>query len=303
MKGKMIGFLATIVLPIALFLVSPYWSAYFSDKKELSYEILLKRQLTNIDSAEKNWPGIKISYEGVDVSTGSFLTLAITNTGKLPIKREDFDSPILIHIPEKDSIVSFQTAFAFPSNLDVTLTRSKEGLAAAPLLLNPGDRFVVEVFSRIPLEITDVTSRVVGLPKITLVKPEKRSGFDITIASPTDFGNPAPAPIGTLPGALVFLLTHVMLIGSLLSITSAKQKQNLTARAVFITSALVQYLIAIASLKYTLLYLKEILEFSKTVSFLILMASTLLSALAGAYIKKRLLSDSPPAGFKVPFKF
>ncbi|WP_139833019.1 MULTISPECIES: hypothetical protein [unclassified Pseudomonas] len=302
MKGKMIGFFATIVLPIALFLISPYWSAYFSDKKELSYEVLLQRQLANIESAEKSWPGIQISYQGIDVSTGSFLTLAITNTGKLPIKREDFDSPILIHIPAKDSIISFQSAFASPSNLDVTLTRSKEGLAAAPLLLNPGDRFVIEIFSRVPLEISDVTTRVVGLSKITQVKPEKRTGFDITIASPSDFGKPVTQPISTIPGWLVFLLTHLMLIGSLLSVTSAKQKQNWGARAVFLTFAVVHYLVAISSLKFTLLYFTDILEWNKSLSFVILMASTFVSALAAVFIRNRLLLKISAGGFKFPFK-
>ncbi|MFU2326631.1 hypothetical protein [Pseudomonas sp. NFX98] len=290
MNGKVIGFLATIVLPILLYLISPYWSAYFSDKKELSYEVLLKRQITNLDASEKSWPGITISYQGIDVSTGSFLTLAITNTGKLPIKREDFDSPILIHISEKESIISFQSIFAFPANLDVVLTRVKEGLAAAPLLLNPGDSFVIEIFSRVPLEVSDVTSRVVGLPKINQIKQEKRTGFDITLASNSDIGKSAKNPVSNIPGWVNFIITHLMLIGSLLSITSAKRAHNWIGKVFFVSSSLVHYLIAIASLQLTVVYLTEALEIHKAVSFIILMATTVISAMVAYFVRRNVLN-------------
>jgi hypothetical protein len=286
MNGKIIGFLATVLLPIILFLLSPYWSAYFSDKKELSYEIVLKRQLTNLDSSEKTWPGIQISYQGVDVSTGSFLTLSITNSGKLPIKREDFDSPILIHIPEKESIVSFQSIFALPSNLDVTLSRVKEGLAVAPLLLNPGDRFVIEIFSRVPLEIADVSTRVVGLPKISRTQPEKQTGFNITLAPTLEFGKTTEKPISNIPAWVSFLLTHTMLIGSLLSITSFQYKKSLAEKALYLYFSLVLYVVAIISLKMTLTYFAEVLELNKTLSFTILMATTGLSVALAYFIRR-----------------
>lgn len=67
---KYLSILPTVILPIALFVFSPYWGAYFSDKKDLSYEVIDQRELTNLYTKESAWPGIKILYEDQNVSTG-----------------------------------------------------------------------------------------------------------------------------------------------------------------------------------------------------------------------------------------
>lgn len=263
MRTKIFGILATFILPIALFIFSPYWSAYFSDKKQLSYEVLLKRELTNLGSSESNWPGIKISYEGQDVSTGSFVTLAITNTGKLPIKREDFDSPITILISEPDLIMSSKTTFSSPNNLDVALTKVKDGISVAPLLLNPDDQFFIEIFSKSALDITGIRSRIVGLASITPAQPEAQSGFYIGISSvkPKEAGS--KNPISNIPFWLVLLLSNVLLIASLLHTWTGTGQNNIGASIIVFGFGVLMYAMSLAGYALSVSYLIEVLDLKK----------------------------------------
>lgn len=111
MDYKKLGLIfSSIILPIVLFVVSPLWGSLFTDKKELSYKTLSKRDISTSSSLSEQWPDIQISYLGKDVSKGSFLTIVIVNTGKIPIKSEDFERPITIHLSNSASVISSKVA-------------------------------------------------------------------------------------------------------------------------------------------------------------------------------------------------
>ena len=287
MKNKIFSMVATFILPIALFVFSPYWGAYFSDKKELSYEILGKRELTNLGSVESAWPGIKILYEGQDVSTGSFLTLAIINTGKLPIKREDFDSPIILHIPDTDSVLSSKSIYSNPPNLDVNVAKIKEGIAIAPMLLNPGDRFFVEIFSKSPLALNDVTSRIVGIPSLSKAKPEPRSGFYVGFSSLVLSDKSSKNPISSVPFWMVFALTHLLLIGTLIIIWAGICQTTVGAKVITFAFSALTYILALAGFTLCISYFVEILDFKKWPGLIILMCSVLMSAYIATWLRRR----------------
>lgn len=287
MKGKLYSILATLILPIALFVISPYWGSYFSDKKELSYEVLAQRELTNLGSATTAWPGIKILYQDQDVSTGSFLTLAITNTGKLPIKREDFDNPIVVHVPDSNSLLSYKTIYSHPSNLDITLSKVKEGFKIAPMLLNPGDSFFIEIFSKSPLEIKDVTSRIVGIPNISQEEPESHSGFYIGLSSLGQSKQASEGLMSSIPFWLVFAVTHVLLIGTLLNVWIFQNQTTIVEKAsTFIFSA-VTYLLSLAGFTLSVSYFVEVLNIKKWPGLAILIGSIMISALVANSLRRR----------------
>ena len=287
MNNKILGFLATFILPIALFVFSPYWGAYFSDKKELSYEILGKRELTNLGSTESTWPGIKFVYDGQDVSTGSFLTLAIINSGKLPIKREDFDSPIIVHISDSDSVLLSKPTYSNPSNLDVALTKVKEGIAIAPMLLNPGDRFLIEIFSKTRLELTDVTSRIVGIPSLSQAVPERRSGFYVGLSELALSEKSPISPIPNIPFWLVFALTHILLIGALLNVWAFVRETSIGAKVIILVMTTVMYALSLVGFTLCISYFVEILDLKKWPGLAILVGSILTSGYVSTQLRRR----------------
>ncbi len=287
MKNKILSVLATFILPIALFIFSPYWSAYFSDKKELSYEVLSTRELTNLESLDKTWPDIKISYDGVDVSTGTFLTLAITNSGKLPIKREDFDSQIFIYIPDSAAIVSYKATFASPTNLDIKLGKFEKGITVDRLLLNPGDRFFIEIFSKNPVVVADVKSRIVGLPAITKAQPEPRAGFYVGI-SPTNSATKAlTPPIAHIPYWSACAITYILLTGTFLLIWAAIKNKDLIAKITIFFFASVTYCLALASVSLSTSYFIDILEVNKWLTFVIQIFLTAASVYIAEFMRRK----------------
>ncbi|SEC87210.1 hypothetical protein [Pseudomonas kilonensis] len=290
MKSKILGALASFILPIALFIFSPYWSAYFSDKKELSYEVLSTRELTNLDSLDRTWPDIKISYGGIDVSTGSFLTLAIANTGKLPIKREDFDSPISIHISNSESVLSYKTVFSTPANLDVKLSKTQNGLAVSSLLLNPGDRFFIEIFSRSPVMISGVSSRIVGLPAITKAKPEPRSGFYVAISPIERSTKASRLPISHIPFWLTWAVTHILLVGTMLAIWACIRHSGVIAKVLLFLFAAVTYLLTMGGVSMCIAYFIDILDINKWVSMASMMLSTFMSVYISNFLRRKIFS-------------
>lgn len=287
MKNKILTALATFVLPIALFIFSPYWSAYFSDKKELSYEVLSTRELTNLESLDETWPDIKISYNGVDVSTGSFLTLSITNTGKLPIKREDFDSQIFIVIPDSTAIVSFKPTSASPTNLDIKLDKFEKGITVEKLLLNPGDRFFIEIFSKTPIAVADVNSRIVGLPSITKAKTEKRAGFYVGILPTNSTTKALRPPIPHIPYWCALPITYILLIGTFLLIWAAIRNTNITPKITIFFFAGVTYCLALAALSLSTSYFTEVLKINKWLSFAVQLFFTLASVYIALFLRRR----------------
>ncbi|WP_076383338.1 hypothetical protein [Pseudomonas sp. A214] len=286
MKNKIFSILATFILPIALFIFSPYWGAYFSDKKQLSYELLGKRGLTNLGSIESAWPGIKILYEDQDVSTGSFLTLAITNTGKVPIKREDFDSPIIARVVDSVPVLSYKITYSNPANLDIALSKVKEGISIAPMLLNPGDRFVVEIFSKAPLEIVDVTSRIVGIPNLSQTVPEPRTGFYVGLSSLAFTQNSSNLPFNNIPFWIVFALANILLIGTLLNLWFVILQPSKIAKITLSCFTTVIYALSIGAYTLCISYFVEILDLNKWLGLTILLSSITLSGYGATMLRR-----------------
>lgn len=287
LKNKILTALATFILPIALFIISPYWSAHFSDKKELSYEILSTRELTNLDSLDQTWPDIKISYNGVDVSTGSFLTLAITNTGKLPIKREDFDSQIFIDIPDSAAIVSFKATYSSPGNLDIKLGRFEKGITVDKLLLNPGDRFFIEIFSKNPIVVTDVNSRIVGLPAIIKAQTEPRAGFYVGITPTNSATKALSPPIAHIPYWSASVITYILFTSIFLLTWAALRNTDIIAKITIFFFAGVIYILALAGLNLSTSYFLDILQVSKWSGIAIQIFFTLISVCIAEFLRRR----------------
>lgn len=256
MDYKKLGLLfSSIILPIVLFVVSPLWGSLFTDKKELSYKTLSKRDISTSSSLSEQWPDIQISYLGKDVSKGSFLTIAIVNTGKIPIKSEDFERPITVHLSDSASVISSKVVELNPTNLEVKIHSTTEGISIEKLLLNPDDGFEIQIFSSAPLKVLDVTTRASGLSKLVELIPEDRSGFYVKYSSLSEIGKTLEQNIFVISMPITILFTLILQIAFLFNIWNFFLSPSKVSKAVYFSLSATFYTLMLSGVKMILTYI------------------------------------------------
>lgn len=176
-KKKTFNILIIVVLPVIMFIASPYWSQYTSKPKQLTYDIFAKRELGTRDIRSGSWPEVKYQYNDKVLDSGFMIYVTIENTGGAPIARSDFDAPIEVHINDAPSIIDGRVTLKSPENLPVELARSSSGLIIKPLLLNPGDSFVIEILGSKDFDISNIESRISGIDSIVKSEPAGVEGL------------------------------------------------------------------------------------------------------------------------------
>ncbi|VVP44150.1 hypothetical protein [Pseudomonas fluorescens] len=282
----------SVLFPLVLFTASPWWGAFFTDKKELSYQTLLKRDISADEKISEQWPGIAISYEGKDVSKGSVLTLEISNTGKVPIQRVDFDSSIIIHVSDASSIISYKVLDSSPANLGVTVSTVKEGLGVDKLLLNPGEGFLLQIFSIAPLKILDVTARVSGISEVTEVKQVERNGVYVKYVSSVDFGRTMEKQIFSIPLSIIILGSIASLLGTLINAAQAIATDKYLGKAVYGCISATLYLATLTGLKLLMTHGQQV-GMNKYFLATLISVSALIIAGSSFYLRNRINTPNP----------
>lgn len=122
-KEKIYNFIGVIALPLALFLVSPYWNSIFSEKKSLEYQVLNKFHLREEDdnALTKNWPKLKLIYNSSTIDDATVIKFSLTNSGDIPIRAGDFEGNLIIETDSPDNILEYSIRKTCPTNLSPKL--------------------------------------------------------------------------------------------------------------------------------------------------------------------------------------
>ena len=161
-----------IVAILALiFAVYAYLRNKASSRKALSYNF----SSTELTRGGTGFAGLELVYEGRPIYAPSIVNVTIVNSGNVPIQRNDFEQPIKILFTGQivdEELFAYHVSDREPKELPVSCTllgtgRAVEtGILVDPLLLNPGDKFVVAVLiSEFSREL-EVTARIVGVRSI-----------------------------------------------------------------------------------------------------------------------------------------
>lgn len=187
MDNSKLGFwVGIVILPILLLLISPLWSSYFKGDKSLQYRITSHYQISG-DTAEYNdWPDLKVLHIGREVIDANFFSIEITNTGDIPITKDDFHEPITFSFDEKSTVKGFRKIRSTPENLMVKGNPSESSLSISPLLLNPGDSFSIEIFVSGDSVISPPTARITGVSTLTETDESHSTGLLIEKVSSSD---------------------------------------------------------------------------------------------------------------------
>jgi hypothetical protein len=204
-----------------VFILTPFWTSRFSEKKNLEYSVNDKTYMNNETSVAptKDWPDKRVTYKGRNVKDATFSTVTFTNTGQIPIKAEDFDRSVTFNTSKPNSLLAFRLVGKFPSNLKPELALSAKGLVLKPLLLNPGDSFIVQIFCSSDSTLDSVDGRIAGLRQITEYKQEKYSGLSIENVAAQEFGRTIQKPLLRLPSYVVIGTTFSCITLAVLALT------------------------------------------------------------------------------------
>lgn len=132
-----------------------------SYSKSISYEIIAKTSLVNVAStSDKN--RIRIFLDKKLIRNADLLLVKISNTGLLPIKTNDFESPLILSLGESARILDSEIYNFSPADLQIAYSTEKREIKVDPLLLNPKDSFTIKIIAE-SLSTIELSGRIVGV--------------------------------------------------------------------------------------------------------------------------------------------
>jgi len=124
------------------------WATYDVFHKTQQFKDLQIVTLADTSLVEiKNdvYSDIKISYKDRGINNLSLLQLKVESIGTEPILIVDYIQPISISFPRKAEIIESIIIDSEPRNINAQVIVENNSVSIKPLLLNPGDRFVIKL--------------------------------------------------------------------------------------------------------------------------------------------------------------
>lgn len=151
------------ILTLATIIILPIMSRR---TKKLAFEVEydLPLLLLEDDVPER----LHVTYDGEIVKDVYLIMIKIKNSGRLPIRSSDFESPICISFGESTSILSAEIAETEPEGLAVTTRIKDQVIEIPPSLINNGDSFTIKIIASgySGDEDISVSGRIAGIKEI-----------------------------------------------------------------------------------------------------------------------------------------
>ena len=144
-----------VLVPIIIYLLS-------LNEKSLEYVIVSRSELIGEEFPVKD---LELKIKGESVNKVMLHTFRIRNSGSEPIKKDDFERPISINVPDDTKIYLARLKKKLPENLTLKYEINNNKLLIEPLLLNSDEEFEMELFSSSNAYPT-IDVRIVGISKI-----------------------------------------------------------------------------------------------------------------------------------------
>ena len=165
-------FLGSVIGLVAI--VAGIWAALRGRAKKITYDVILKTPLLNLslDSAAQK---LKLLFKGKPIDNVQIVVVKIANSGAVPIKSEDFEKPIQLCVDDEAKMLEAQVLKAHPDSLSVSISLIENtSVAIEPVLLNPGDYFLIKAVTTPDTNVT-IKGRIVGVKEIKTEANKRRS--------------------------------------------------------------------------------------------------------------------------------
>jgi hypothetical protein len=156
-------FLGSFIGLIALVITT--WISLKGRAKKLNYEVISQTSLLNFD-LDSTIPKLTLLFGNNPIHNAEIVLIRISNEGSVPIRPREFEYPLKLAVGETSSILDAKLVRKHPDNLVVKLSlKDSKFLAIDPLLLNPGDYFLIQIIAMPEVNIR-VKGRIAGIREI-----------------------------------------------------------------------------------------------------------------------------------------
>lgn len=168
------GLAAVIALALSIFI---FFHGEIGKKRNLEVSLVSRAHLINEDVSGKR--KLAVTYNGRSIPNFSLLQIRAENSGRQPIRVEDYSESLSIQISGTEEVVSAEKVASDPSDLSVRPSISDGSITVANLLLNPTDWYILEI-GAISLpgkkpDIEKVTARIAGVKSVEYHSSLKRA--------------------------------------------------------------------------------------------------------------------------------
>lgn len=281
---KIVNWFAIILVPVALFILTPIWGSLFKESKSLEYAITHESKVFERNVALADWPELDFQYKDNKFENAIITTLYIGNIGQKPVTANDFESPIYISFKTDNEFYGHKVAGAYPAGLSLKTKFIDNKLFINPLLLNVGDSFYINILSKSKLEVDKVVARIVGMDAITERKIKQTSGLIIDLVESAGINTTKQMHIQKISVLFIFITSFIAAICTFIFLLAFKNSNTLAKRVMFGLISLNMYIL---SIKLAFLIPSAILSFAakQWMGYVSMFGVLLFGAIVAIFIK------------------
>lgn len=165
-------FIGAILALMAIILV---WMQ--RQRKALSYNIISNTSLVDIKEEIKG--KLEVFFDGKPVENIYLIIIKFINTGNLPIKSVDYESPINMNFGKDARVLASEIIETDPDSLEASVNIEGTKVLLMPILLNQKDSITIKVLvNQFDNQIT-IGGRIIGVKKILKFTERKYASFFI----------------------------------------------------------------------------------------------------------------------------
>jgi len=205
---QFLSFVAAI-FAVGISLYSSY-DIYVKAKPSKHLEIRIAYSASLISPQETGPIDFEFLYNGERIDCASVVGLHVENAGNVPILPRDFVSPITISVPSSARIAKVKVEYSDPQSLQPHFSQIHASeIVLQPLLLNPGDTFVVDLTVLALRDPPDATlmaaGRIVGVKDVELIPRSEEGRVLDALGRAYNTEAMVMIPVGTLVCFLLLL--------------------------------------------------------------------------------------------------
>ena len=139
--------------------------------KELAFGIVSSRRAISV--ADEVSSRVTIHLDGKIVKNLHLLVFGLKNSGHRAITQSDFERPFNISFSD-GQVVSAEVTSQVPANLGATLAIAESSIELQPLLLNAGDKMLLQVLLSAPSPSYSVDTRILDVSALAPINVQPR---------------------------------------------------------------------------------------------------------------------------------
>ena len=120
-------------------------------------------------------PNLQVSVGGRALVDPYSSVIEISNTGTKPILSSEIEGQITVDLAPPAKLIQAQVVSRDPPSLSPSISMSDERILMAALLLNPGDKITIALFTENGIPAFEPKIRIAGIPVITFRDAAEKS--------------------------------------------------------------------------------------------------------------------------------